>query len=254
MAFLRDYKLTVPAGRSELIDLNADGFSCVETNLTSFQLQIDSQSAVTFEQQHEFTAPPGEVINKLRIINIDQVNALVVTLKIWSGAFRDRRTVFNQVESFEPETLENISAKSFMLNIQGTPTPSRRGVFNPAGSGKLIGVKGVQLSITPRADIQDPHPWIILESTASTPDGTLFDRSFSNFLGSPAGVAELYNDDGTAFVREKFMMLISQEGLNSKHIKLSSPLLIPEGRGMLIFSSPSNKEYFMTLELIEVDG
>ena len=255
MAFLRDYPLSVPAGSAQNINIDADGFVCVETNLTQFQVQINDQSAVTFEQQFEYNAPPGEGIKKLRIINIDQTNALVVTLKIWRGAFRDRRTVFTQVKGLEPVTLEETvdrSYSAFLFAQPGTDT-TRPALFNPAGSGKLVALTGFHYSIIPRPDVPDPYPHVIVEDTPTVQSGALLANSYANRLGLGVGVSEVVQFP-LGYVRDHVISVPARASVDDAYWQFPRPIILPAGRGVVFRGSDDVLELRMTLDLLEVDG
>ena len=248
---LQDYSYTIAAGGSTVVALDADGFVITESNLAKFKIEINDRAGVIFERQFEYLSPAGAPIEKLRLIN-DNAVPLVVTFKAWRGAFRDRRSIFNQVQGVEPISLSDLRDQTFIGHLAATVTGSgnsRCDFFNPASSGKLCVVNRIRMS----AD-NNLRYWI-RETSGIDLTSNLDIRS--KYLGGVTSPTMRINQQSN--ITNPFSLPILDAGYVSPNlvadIDLSQPLILAPGTGIVFvaFSSVTLRA-LGSVEFLEIDG
>lgn len=244
------YSLTIAPGSAVTLDVVGAGVACIDSNLDHFEIAFDDQPASRFERG--FDVQPAGGFRALRLVNPQAVAALV-KLAVYDGAFRDRRQLSNAPQGINPVSVQEIKDLAFCGDaFQGAVAGeySFAGLYNPAGSGKLLAVRryGVWSDVAIGVAIRE------LTVLLPTVQGV---APKSNYPPG-ASVAELRvgsdvstNGYGTS---ANNIVSLAAAANTVEWMELSTPYIVPAGYGLVALAVTVNAKLHFIAEFLEIAG
>jgi hypothetical protein len=242
---------TIAAGAGVTLPAGGEFVACIAATLPEFHLGLDGDEAESFAQGFELRVPGG--FNEIRLENHNSV-PVTVTIAWGRGELVDRRLLTSDPAGLDPVTLADIQAKAFRI-ARGTSAVSGQyslvQLLNPAASGKLSIIRAVSVSGTVAGGIIGvPYDTPLLNDV---------DRPVSNYAGAAAGITEFRRENNATIIPGPgsvttpwFNVLVPAN--TDTVVALASPVVLPAGKGLVVYHSVVNVQMQFSADIIEVPG
>lgn len=245
----KSYTYTIPSDEELHFDIPGKGISILEANLATFEVCFDDAGFT--EMQRGLTYRPPNGFKSFCIRNGNGVG-LNVAFGVFEGDFEDRRFLTNEVQGIVPSTITDIRNAAYLKDAIQTAVVAEKSLcalWNPTGSGKIAAVNALTAT-TPTADR------LTVSVLDDNTNFTLVSNVVSKYFGDPAGVCEIYRytfatpGTITGDTIDRFRVA-ANETFSAEY---TPPLLIPPGKGVVVWHDSANAELNCAFELLEIDG